>query len=160
MTALLALGMPNGIEWVVILFVVLILFGAKRLPELARGLGKSMSEFKKAREDFESELHQGAASVSASSVTVRQPVDRQLAYNEPVHSAAATGSNIEQQVRELQEQLREVQRQNQLLQASATAAAATHGTATTHPLPTVATPSPAAAPAQESSEPPRVSVQG
>jgi sec-independent protein translocase protein TatA len=33
-----------------------LLFGAKKLPELARGVGKSMGEFKKAREDFEREI--------------------------------------------------------------------------------------------------------
>lgn len=50
----------NGIgapEILLILVIVLILFGAKRLPELARGLGQSMNEFRKAREDFETELH-------------------------------------------------------------------------------------------------------
>jgi sec-independent protein translocase protein TatA len=36
---------------------VLVLFGAKKLPELARSLGQSMNEFRKAREDFEKELH-------------------------------------------------------------------------------------------------------
>ncbi|MDB6070599.1 MAG: hypothetical protein JWL81_1770, partial [Verrucomicrobiales bacterium] len=32
-------------------------FGAKKLPEFARGLGKSMGEFKKARNEFEQEIH-------------------------------------------------------------------------------------------------------
>lgn len=43
-------------EMVIIFIVILLLFGAKKLPELARGVGKSMGEFKKAREDFEQEL--------------------------------------------------------------------------------------------------------
>jgi len=43
-------------EMVVILIIVLVLFGAKKLPELARGVGKSMGEFKKAREEFEREI--------------------------------------------------------------------------------------------------------
>jgi sec-independent protein translocase protein TatA len=38
-------------ELMVILVVVLLLFGAQKLPELARGLGKSVSEFKKARSE-------------------------------------------------------------------------------------------------------------
>lgn len=46
-------------ETVIILVILLLLFGAKKLPELARGMGKSMGEFKKAREDFEQDLAQG-----------------------------------------------------------------------------------------------------
>jgi len=43
-------------EMMVILVVVLILFGSKRLPELARGLGKGIREFKKAADDVKREL--------------------------------------------------------------------------------------------------------
>ena len=46
----------GGQEMIVVFLVVLLLFGAKKLPELARGLGKSMGEFKKAREEFEHEI--------------------------------------------------------------------------------------------------------
>ena len=49
----------GGPEVAVIFFVVLLLFGAKKIPQLARGLGKSMGEFKKAREDFEHEIKIG-----------------------------------------------------------------------------------------------------
>lgn len=45
-------------EMIMIFVVILLLFGAKKLPELARGLGKSMGEFKKAKEEFETEIHQ------------------------------------------------------------------------------------------------------
>lgn len=48
--------MPAGADWIWILVVVLLLFGAKKLPELAKGIGKSMGEFKKARDDFENEI--------------------------------------------------------------------------------------------------------
>lgn len=47
------LGWP---EIVAILAVVLLLFGAKKLPELARGLGKGITEFKKASRDVQEEL--------------------------------------------------------------------------------------------------------
>ncbi|MDE0825362.1 MAG: twin-arginine translocase TatA/TatE family subunit [Akkermansiaceae bacterium] len=46
----------GGPEIAVIFLVVLLLFGAKKIPELARGLGKSMGEFKKARTEFEDEI--------------------------------------------------------------------------------------------------------
>jgi sec-independent protein translocase protein TatA len=43
-------------EMIVVAILVLVLFGAKKLPTFARSLGKSMGEFKKAREEFEHEL--------------------------------------------------------------------------------------------------------
>jgi sec-independent protein translocase protein TatA len=43
-------------EMILIFVVILLLFGAKKLPELARGMGKSMGEFRKAREEFEKEI--------------------------------------------------------------------------------------------------------
>ncbi|HNR66805.1 MAG TPA: twin-arginine translocase TatA/TatE family subunit [bacterium] len=46
------MGIPGGSELLVILFVILLLFGGRKLPELAQGLGKGIREFKKAtRED-------------------------------------------------------------------------------------------------------------
>ena len=43
-------------EIIIIFLIVLLLFGAKKLPELAKGLGKSSGEFKKARKEFEDEI--------------------------------------------------------------------------------------------------------
>ena len=40
----------------IILFIILLLFGAKKLPELARGLGKGIKEFKKASNDIKEEV--------------------------------------------------------------------------------------------------------
>ncbi|MEI6491829.1 MAG: twin-arginine translocase TatA/TatE family subunit [Verrucomicrobiota bacterium] len=60
---LVAFGMPSGPDLIVILVIVLLVFGAKKLPELARGLGQSLGEFKKAREEFEREIHKTAAEV-------------------------------------------------------------------------------------------------
>lgn len=53
MLAFFGLGTP---EIIAILVVVFLLFGAKKLPEFARGLGKSLGEFKKAKNEFEDEL--------------------------------------------------------------------------------------------------------
>ncbi len=51
---------PIGLqEMIVIFLIILLLFGAKKIPELARGIGKGMGEFKKAKEDFESEIKAG-----------------------------------------------------------------------------------------------------
>ncbi len=47
----LAIGMPGGPELLVIVFIILLLFGAKKLPELSRALGKSLGEFKKGQKE-------------------------------------------------------------------------------------------------------------
>jgi sec-independent protein translocase protein TatA len=46
----------GGTELLIILLIALLLFGGKKLPELARGLGKAISEFKKAATDVEDEV--------------------------------------------------------------------------------------------------------
>lgn len=43
-------------DWVIVLFIVLLLFGGKKLPELARGLGKGIREFKDASNGVKSEI--------------------------------------------------------------------------------------------------------
>lgn len=41
-------GLPGGSEWILILLVIVFLFGAKKIPELMKGLGSGVKEFKKA----------------------------------------------------------------------------------------------------------------
>jgi sec-independent protein translocase protein TatA len=45
------MGMPGQTEVLLIVFVILLLFGAKKLPELSRSLGKSLGEFKKGQKE-------------------------------------------------------------------------------------------------------------
>lgn len=56
MTTFLAFGMPAAPEWIFIGILALVLFGPKKLPELARGLGKALAELQKAKEDFHREI--------------------------------------------------------------------------------------------------------
>jgi sec-independent protein translocase protein TatA len=49
------LELPQGGEWVVILIIVVLLFGAKKLPELSRNAARAMVEFKKATADESAE---------------------------------------------------------------------------------------------------------
>ncbi len=58
-TIYLAFGMLGPMEMGAILLVVLLLFGAKKIPELARGVGKGMGEFKKAKQEFDREIRAG-----------------------------------------------------------------------------------------------------
>ena len=53
---ILAFGIPSGPDLIILLVIVLVLFGAKRLPELARGFGQSVNEFKKAKDEFDKEV--------------------------------------------------------------------------------------------------------
>lgn len=57
----LNIGTP---EMLVILFVVLLLFGGKKLPELARGLGKGIREFKDASDGVKREIHRNINAVN------------------------------------------------------------------------------------------------
>ena len=65
-----SLGAP---EMMLIFVVILLLFGAKKLPELARGVGKSMGEFKKARDDFEREITRAEEEVQVKEPQGKEP---------------------------------------------------------------------------------------
>ena len=54
-----------GPDMMVILLIVLLLFGAKRLPELARGMGRAVKEFGAARDEVERELSQSGSNAVA-----------------------------------------------------------------------------------------------
>ena len=51
-----------GPDLIVILLIILVLFGAKKLPELARGMGQAVKEFQKAKDEFNDELHKAGKS--------------------------------------------------------------------------------------------------
>ena len=53
------LFLPGGPEWIIILFVVLLLFGGKKIPELMRGMGKGIKEFNNAKATIETEIKEG-----------------------------------------------------------------------------------------------------
>ena len=61
----------GGQELIIILLIVLVLFGAKKLPELARGRGKAITEFQKAKDEFSDELHSSGKTDVASNPDVR-----------------------------------------------------------------------------------------
>ena len=46
MNTILLLGMPGGAEWIIIGVILILLFGAKKIPQLMRGLGSGVKEFK------------------------------------------------------------------------------------------------------------------
>lgn len=52
-------------DWFWLFLIAVLLFGANKLPQLARGLGKSLGEFKKAKEEVEKEFHAAATEADA-----------------------------------------------------------------------------------------------
>jgi sec-independent protein translocase protein TatA len=60
MNSILLLGMPGAGEWAIIALAVLVLFGAKKIPDFAKGLGKGIREFKDAVKDVKKEVDEGA----------------------------------------------------------------------------------------------------
>ena len=57
--SILAFGMPSGPEIFFIALVIILLFGAKKIPELARGLGRGIREFKDASKEIKDEIEEG-----------------------------------------------------------------------------------------------------
>lgn len=65
--------LPSGQEWIFIMLLILLLFGAKKLPELARGIGRSMGEFKKAKDEFEHEITRSETEARVKEVPGKEP---------------------------------------------------------------------------------------
>lgn len=59
----------GGPDLLVILLIILVLFGAKKLPELARGLGQAIKEFQKAKDEFSDELHKAGQTDTTAKTT-------------------------------------------------------------------------------------------
>jgi sec-independent protein translocase protein TatA len=64
------MNMPGGSEWIVILVIVVLLFGAKKLPELGGSVGRSIKEFKKGVDEGK------APEVQAGDAAADQPAAR------------------------------------------------------------------------------------
>lgn len=75
----------GGPDLLVILVIILVLFGAKKLPELARGLGQAIKEFQKAKDEFTDELHKAGDTKTA-------PPQSTVPQN-PASTAAQTDPN-------------------------------------------------------------------
>lgn len=124
MIPLAAFGNFMGMDGLVIMMVLLLLFGAKKLPELARGLGQSLNEFKKAREDIESEFKHGQQDpptpreasnrqVYGQTAPVTAPTQA-LAYDTTATEVnRSTEQALQQQIAELQQKLQTIEAQKQ-----------------------------------------------
>jgi sec-independent protein translocase protein TatA len=69
---------PSGFEWVfIVLIIVVLIFGAKKIPDLARGLGKATTEFEKAKIEAKRELSEIKKSGISSSTTTNAVASRE-----------------------------------------------------------------------------------
>lgn len=60
MDTIFAFGMPGGWELLVIALLIVVFFGAKKIPEIAKGMGKGIKEFKDATKEIKNEANEGA----------------------------------------------------------------------------------------------------
>jgi sec-independent protein translocase protein TatA len=65
MNTILLFGMPGGTELIFIILIVVMLFGSKKIPELARGLGKGISEIKNATGEIQREITEGTRDLNS-----------------------------------------------------------------------------------------------
>lgn len=82
--------MLGGWEIVLILAVVLILFGAKKLPELAKGLGQGIKEFKKATNEVTSEIN---SAMDDNRYSQPRQIDQQPEPTKPAEPQSTAPSN-------------------------------------------------------------------
>ncbi len=80
----------GGPEMILIFLVVLLLFGGKKLPELARGLGKGLREFKDASDGIKREIHNNINSVNEVADQVKSEVQSVADYVD-TETSAVTG---------------------------------------------------------------------
>jgi sec-independent protein translocase protein TatA len=66
------LSMPGGSEWILIIIVVLLMFGGKKIPELMRGVGRGMREFTDAKNNVKSEIEEGMKEKDTSNNTANK----------------------------------------------------------------------------------------
>ncbi|XVH30969.1 Sec-independent protein translocase subunit TatA/TatB [Haloferacaceae archaeon DSL9] len=85
---------PGGPELLIILLVLVLLFGANKIPKLARSTGQAMGEFKKGREEVETELREMTeGSAEAESKDVEDPTETESAGT--ATTADATVDDVE-----------------------------------------------------------------
>ncbi len=57
--ATLLLSLPGGSEWILIIAVVVLIFGGRKIPELMRGIGQGIREFNDAKSNMKKEIEKG-----------------------------------------------------------------------------------------------------
>ena len=86
----------GGPDLIVSILIVLVLFGAKKLPELAKGMGQAVREFQKAKDEFSDELHKaGKTDVAANPAAATVPTAPRLENATDAEVRPASSATIE-----------------------------------------------------------------
>ncbi len=88
-------GAPGGPELLIILFIAILLFGANKIPKLARSTGEAMGEFQKGREKVETELDEMRESGFKETDDEFEDDDDEFVDTEPVTSEEETETEKE-----------------------------------------------------------------
>ena len=72
LNSIFLLSMPGGSEWILIILVVLLMFGGKKIPELMRGVGRGIREFNDAKSNVKSEIEEGMKDKDSSKQQIPQ----------------------------------------------------------------------------------------
>lgn len=72
-SAPLLISMPGGSEWILIIAVVILIFGGKKIPELMRGIGQGIREFQDAKSNVKKEIEKGMNEKPESKQAEKKP---------------------------------------------------------------------------------------
>lgn len=81
LNSVLLFSMPGGSEWILILLAILLFFGGRKIPELMRGIGKGVREFKDAKDNVKNEIEAGMAEKDKDKEI--EELKKQLAQQQP-----------------------------------------------------------------------------
>lgn len=87
MSIIAQIAIPGGVELLLILLVLVLLFGAQRIPRLARSVGMSLGEFKKGRQELEDEIDDVKSEVGEEAQVVESEID---AAKQDLHTTSDT----------------------------------------------------------------------
>jgi len=91
--------LPGGQEWLVIILLVLLLFGASKLPEVARNLGKSVAEFKKAQREAELELREFERNIAKYSQSKKRKKLEEIAMSLGIETSGKSDDEIIEEIK-------------------------------------------------------------
>ena len=87
--------LPHGMDFLWLFLGAVLLFGADKIPKLAKGLGRSLGEFKKAKEEFEKEVSAAANTPDQKPVIDQNRIGGNLP--EPIHpTPVSTATSVDE----------------------------------------------------------------